>query len=202
LPTIYLEGNAFRDASMIDMDKRLVRTSKFLSLVLRHKPETIGLTIDEHGWADVDELIAAASRAGRALDRPLLLRVVEENDKQRFALSDDGQRIRASQGHSIDVDLELNAVEPPEMLYHGTVKRFLKSIREDGLRPRSRRYVHLSPDVDTATAVGKRRGKPVILRILAGAMGKDGYTFYCSANGVWLTDHVPVQYIRFPESQR
>lgn len=181
------------------MDRRLVRISKFLSLVLRHKPETIGLSLDRGGWARVDELIAAANRAGVSLDRALLREVVEGNDKQRFAFSDDGLRIRASQGHSIAVDLGLEPRVPPEFLYHGTATRFLKSIKRRGLVPRSRNHVHLSPDERTAVGVGKRHGKPVVLIIQAGRMHTDGFEFYLAANGVWLTEKVPAEYIMFPE---
>ena len=180
------------------MEKNLVRASKFLSLILRHRPETIGLELDEQGWTDIDVLIEAANVAGKHLDRALLAQVVEQNDKQRFAISRDGLRIRANQGHSLDVDLGLAAVEPPEMLYHGTAKRTLAPIIEAGLHAGRRQHVHLSADEKTATAVGRRHGAPIVLKILAHAMHKDGHAFYCSANGVWLTEHVPVHYIRFP----
>ena len=180
------------------MDQSLIRTSKFLSLVLRHQPELIGLSLDEHGWTDIGELLDKAKAPGRHITRELLLRVVRESDKKRFAISEDGTKIRASQGHSIDVDLGLRPVEPPGVLYHGTVQRFLASIAENGLRPGSRQYVHLSPDTKTATAVGKRRGSPVILRVLSGQMHRDGYVIYRSENGVWLTDHVPAKYVVFP----
>lgn len=181
------------------MDRSLISTSKFLSLVLRHRPEAIGVELDPHGWIAIGELLAAADRAGRPISRELLNRVVQENDKQRFAVSDDQQRIRASQGHSVDVDLGLNPVQPPDELYHGTVERFLQSIRQQGLRSRTRQHVHLSPDQKTATAVGSRRGDAVILSIASGQMHADGLTFYQSANGVWLTDHVPTRYIQFPD---
>jgi putative RNA 2'-phosphotransferase len=181
------------------MDKKLVRISKFLSLVLRHKPETIGLSLDRRGWARVDELIAAANRAGVPLDQALLRQVVEQNDKQRFALSHDGLRIRASQGHSLPVDLGLEPLVPPQFLYHGTASRFLNSIRRQGLVPRGRMHVHLSPDEPTALRVGKRHGKPVVLTVQAGRMHRDGFRFYLSANGVWLTGKVPVEYLVFPK---
>ena len=181
------------------MDRSLISTSKFLSLVLRHRPETIDLELDPQGWVTIDELLAAARRAGRPISRELLTRVVRENDKRRFAISDDQLRIRASQGHSVDVDLGLDSVEPPGELFHGTVKKFLRSIRQQGLKPRSRQHVHLSPDVETATAVGNRRGEAIILIVASGRMHAEGFAFYLSANGVWLTDHVPSGYIRFPD---
>jgi putative RNA 2'-phosphotransferase len=180
------------------MDKKLVRISKFLSLVLRHKPETIGLSLDRGGWARVDELIAAANRADLPLDEASLREVVEQNDKQRFALSDDGLRVRASQGHSLPVELDLEPLAPPQFLYHGTASRFLNSIRRQGLVPRGRMHVHLSPDEPTAVRVGRRHGKPVVLTVQAGRMHRDGFRFYLSANGVWLTGKVPVEYLMFP----
>ena len=176
----------------------LVKVSKFLSLVLRHKPEEIGLTLDENGWADADELIRLANRRGRPLDRPLLERVVAENDKKRFAFSDDGRRIRASQGHSVEVDLALDPAEPPALLYHGTASRFVASIRAEGLIAGRRQHVHLSRDVPTATRVGQRHGKPVVLAVRAREMAAVGHPFYLSANGVWLTERVPLEYLDFP----
>lgn len=179
----------------------LVRVSKFLSLVLRHKPEVIGLTLDGNGWANVDELIRLANDHGTRLTRPLLERVVAENDKKRFSLSEDGQQIRASQGHSIDVDLALPPAVPPDLLYHGTAVRFVDSIRATGLHSGSRQHVHLSLDVTTATKVGQRHGKPIVLTVRAGEMAAAGHTFFLSANGVWLTDHVPLQFISFPSGE-
>ncbi len=178
----------------------VVKASKFLSLVLRHKPEEIGLTLDENGWADVDELIRRANVGGRALSRPLLERVVAENDKKRFAFSEDGQRIRASQGHSVEVDLALPPAEPPAVLYHGTATRFLDSIRADGLNAGGRQHLHLSPDIPTAVAVGRRHGTPVVLTVRAQAMSAAGRPFFLSTNGVWLTDFVPAVYIEFPDA--
>ncbi len=169
--------------------------SKFMSLVLRHEPEKIGLQLDAQGWADVDDLLQRMADHGVALDRHILQAVVETNDKQRFALSDDGLRIRASQGHSIQVDLGLEALQPPAWLYHGTVARFVGAIREQGLRPGERQHVHLSLDRQTAQQVGARRGAPVILSVNAGRMHADGHVFHRSANGVWLTAHVPPRYI-------
>ncbi len=180
------------------MDKKLVSTSKFFSLVLRHKPETIGLELDEEGWADIETLLELAAAHGQRIDRATLDRVVETNDKKRFAISDDGQRIRASQGHSVDVDLKMEPLTPPEQLFHGTVERFLALIHTDGLKKMSRQHVHLSADLETAAKVGGRRGKPVILIVNAGAMHAAGHAFYRSANGVWLTDHVPSDFIEFP----
>ncbi|MGE0767581.1 MAG: RNA 2'-phosphotransferase [Hyphomicrobiaceae bacterium] len=180
------------------MDRGLVASSKFLSLVLRHKPDEIGLTLDGEGWADLDELIANARSHGQQLDRELVLRIVAENEKQRFAVSSDGRRIRANQGHSLDVDLALSAAVPPAELYHGTALGNLASIRETGLNPGRRQHVHLSLDAQTATRVGARHGKPVVLTIASQAMHRAGHAFYCSENGVWLTAAVPVSFIRFP----
>lgn len=182
------------------MTTSLVRDSKFLSLVLRHKPETIGLHLDSHGWADVEELLAKAQAHGLALTRPQLEQIVATNDKQRFAFSPDGQRIRANQGHSLQVDLGLDPQLPPPYLYHGTATRFLDSIRQQGLLARGRTHVHLSADVETATRVGQRHGHPVVLTIQAGAMCEAGLLFYRSANGVWLVSHVPINFIVFPEA--
>jgi putative RNA 2'-phosphotransferase len=180
------------------MEKHLVRLSKFMSLVLRHEPQKYGLTLDAHGWAQISDLIAAAHRAGVPLSRESIEQVVEQNEKQRFAISADGTAIRARQGHSIAVDLALTPIEPPAQLYHGTAERFAASIREHGLLRRSRHHVHLSADVQTATAVGRRHGKPVVLSVASGAMHQDGYLFYRSENGVWLTDSVPAAYLGFP----
>jgi putative RNA 2'-phosphotransferase len=173
----------------------LVRLSKFLSLVLRHEPEKIGIVLDANGWVAVDELLAAAAKAGVVLTLESLRRVVETNDKKRFAFSEDGRRIRASQGHSVEVDLDLAPTVPPEHLFHGTATRFLEPIRAEGLRPQSRRHVHLSPDEETAVKVGMRHGKPVVLQVAAGRMQREGHVFYLSANGVWLTENVPPEYL-------
>lgn len=174
----------------------LVAASKFLSLVLRHQPEVIGLSLDAEGWADIDALIRLA-RGRKFLTRALIEAVVENNNKQRFAISADGQRIRARQGHSIDVDLGLVPVTPPARLYHGTATRFVASIRREGLVKRSRQHVHLSADADTATNVGSRHGTPEILVVHAAKMAAAGHAFYRSENGVWLTDAVPVTFIDF-----
>ena len=172
-----------------------VKTSKFLSYVLRHRPDSIGITLDENGWADIGELLAAAQSHGKKVSRTQLERVVATNDKKRFALSDDGQRIRASQGHSVSVDLDLQPVVPPGLLYHGTVERFLNSIRAQGLVRGNRHHVHLSPDEATARKVGSRRGKPVILIVEAAQMHEAGHQFFRSANNVWLTEKVPVEFL-------
>jgi putative RNA 2'-phosphotransferase len=176
----------------------LVKISKFLSYVLRHEPGAIGLALDANGWADVDELIAKAHAAGTPLDRDGIAAAVATNDKQRFALSPDGARIRANQGHSIDVDLALSPQTPPDVLYHGTATRFLDSIRAQGLVAGQRQHVHLSADRDTATRVGARHGTPVVLAVDARAMHAAGLAFVRSDNGVWLADAVPVQYLDFP----
>lgn len=171
------------------------RLSRFLSLVLRHKPQTINLDLDDKGWAEVDDLIAKVRASGRKLDRPSLERLVATNDKKRFTLSDDGRRIRAAQGHSIPVDLDIPPKAPPSSLYHGTADRFLNAILAEGLKPRSRRQVHLSMDLKTARTVGARHGRPVILKVDAAAMARDGLLFYQAENGVWLTDTVPPAYL-------
>lgn len=173
------------------------RISKFLSLVLRHQPETIGITLSEDGWTNVDELIAAINRHGQDLDFETLEQVVESNDKKRFAFSDDGEMIRANQGHSVEVKLGYPPTPPPEILYHGTVARFLPGIREKGIQKGQRHHVHLSVSLEVANTVGKRRGQPVILSIRAREMNAAGHEFHVSANGVWLTDFVPIQFINF-----
>ena len=176
------------------MDKRMEQTSKFLSLILRHKPETIGITLDEHGWANVEELLAALSR-DQEMNMAMLEEIVATDNKQRYSFNEDNTLIRANQGHSIPVDVELEKKEPPEYLWHGTGEKFVASIKEQGLIPKSRLYVHLSTDYDTAVKVGKRHGKPVIFKVASGKMYADGYDFYCSVNGVWLTKEVPVEYL-------
>ncbi len=180
------------------MEQSLIRTSKFLSLILRHQPELIRLSLDEHGWADIGELLDAAKASGRHITRELLLRVVQENDKKRFAISEDGTKIRASQGHSIEVDLQYAPQVPPERLYHGTATRFLDSIREKGLLKMERHHVHLSGETAVTAPVGARHGNPALLIIRAGDMHRAGHVFYRSANGVWLVEHVPPQFIDFP----
>ncbi|MGC5034497.1 RNA 2'-phosphotransferase [Streptomyces sp. DT190] len=179
-------------------ERRTVKVSKYLSKHLRHQPERIGLTLDAAGWVEIDTLIAAAAAHGFRFTRDELDHVVAANDKRRFAV--DGTRIRASQGHSVEVDLGLPSASPPARLYHGTVARHLDAIRAEGLRPMSRHAVHLSPDRDTATRVGARRGRPVVLTVDADAMHRDGHVFHVSANGVWLTQAVPPRYLRLPEA--
>tara|TARA_Y100000817_G_scaffold309244_1_gene298090 strand:+ start:740 stop:1303 length:564 start_codon:yes stop_codon:yes gene_type:complete len=178
-------------------EKETKNISKFLSLILRHAPETINLKLDENGWASVNELIEKCNQHHKKLNTELLEYVVINNDKKRFAFNKDKTKIRASQGHSIDVALELKTVEPLHFLYHGTVDKFVASIKKEGLQKMSRQHVHLSQDKETAIKVGSRRGKPVILSINAPKMHADGYSFYVSENGVWLTDQVPVEYIEF-----
>lgn len=168
-----------------------------MSLVLRHKPETIGLALNENGWADVQEMIAKMNATGAGVDLKLIQTVVETNDKKRFAFNEHQTMIRASQGHSVEVDLELTELQPPELLYHGTIQESVDLIRTEGLKKMSRQHVHLSKDKETAQKVGSRRGKPVILEVRAAAMHAAGHPFYLSANEVWLTDEVPVQYIQF-----
>ncbi len=175
----------------------LVRTSKFLSYVLRHRPDEIGLTLDENGWASIAELIERAKSASVTLTEDLISEVVRENDKKRFAISEDGTRIRASQGHSVEIDLALEPKQPPEILFHGTATRFVDAIRKEGLRAMSRQHVHLSADEATATKVGQRHGKPVVLQIRAVEMWQAGQKFYISANGVWLTEKVEAGWINF-----
>lgn len=169
--------------------------SKWLSLILRHSPETAGLSLDANGWVSVEELLAQSARKGRRFDRAMLDEVVVTNDKQRFAFSDDGLRIRASQGHSVNIDLQLEPCEPPEVLYHGTIPAAIAAILADGLKPMSRQHVHLSADRETADRVGSRRGKPTILVVRSGQMWRDGHRFYRSANGVWLAEAVPAGYL-------
>ncbi len=182
-------------------DKEIIRTSKFLSLVLRHEPERVDLKLDSAGWVGVAELLQAVKRHGVALTLDQLKHIVATSDKKRFALSEDGARIRASQGHSIEVDLQYTPQLPPELLYHGTATRFLDSIRAKGLLKMARHHVHLSAERLATVQVGARHGKPALLVIRAGDMHRAGHIFYRSANGVWLVDHVPTQFIAFPAAQ-
>jgi putative RNA 2'-phosphotransferase len=179
-------------------DKQLVRLSKWISLRLRHDPAGIGLAVDRAGWAAVDELIAASARHGVRFDRAALRTVVDQNNKRRFEFDETGTRIRARQGHSIDVELGYADAAPPDLLYHGTADRFLREIRLSGLLPMSRHDVHLSADHATAHAVGARHGKPIVLEVDAAAMAAHGHTFRVTGNGVWLTAAVPPQYLREP----
>ncbi|MEV7478699.1 RNA 2'-phosphotransferase [Streptomyces halstedii] len=175
---------------------RTVKVSKYLSKHLRHQPERIGIALDAQGWVPVEALLRACARHGFPVSRAEFDHVVAADDKRRFALS--GDRVRANQGHSVPVDLALPPAEPPEYLHHGTVGRFLDAIRAEGLRPMARHHVHLSPDRETATRVGARRGVPVVLAVHAGAMHRAGHLFHVSANGVWLTDSVPPHFLRLP----
>jgi putative RNA 2'-phosphotransferase len=177
------------------LDWRIERASKFLSLILRHQPEVVGVTLDAHGWVAVDELVAKSQASAQPLSRDLIEELVRTSDKRRFELSDDGLRIRANQGHSVAVDLALAAREPPERLFHGTASRYVAAIRAEGLKPRSRQQVHLSADRETAVTVGARHGKPVVLTIAALAMHREGHVFTRSDNGVWLVGQVPAGFI-------
>ncbi|NUP01579.1 MAG: RNA 2'-phosphotransferase [Nonomuraea sp.] len=177
-------------------ERRMIRISKYLARHLRHDPRRIGLTLDAAGWVPVDDLLDAAAAHGFPITPEELRQVVAANDKRRYAIEDG--RIRASQGHSVPVELGLTAVEPPAFLYHGTVARNVAAIRREGLRPMSRHHVHLSPDRETAVRVGARRGVPVVLVVGAADMHAAGHHFLLSANGVWLADHVPPGYLRFP----
>lgn len=174
----------------------LVRQSKRLSSVLRHRPDSIGITLDAAGWTDINALLKALADHGTRMSRSRLEAVVAGNDKKRFAIDETGTRIRASQGHTVPVDLGYTAQQPPDVLYHGTVAAALPAIFREGLRPVSRHDVHLSPDTATAVKVGSRRGKPVILAVDAAAMARDGHEFRCSANGVWLAQRVAPEYLR------
>lgn len=176
-------------------DRRTVKVSKYVSKHLRHQPDRIGLVLDPQGWVEIDDLLGAAAAHGFRFTRAELDHVVAANDKQRFAV--DGTRIRASQGHTVAVDLGLPEAEPPAFLYHGTVAAALDAIRAEGLRPMARHHVHLSPDRETATRVGARRGRPVVLTVDAGAMHAAGHVFHISANGVWLAEVVPPEFLRF-----
>jgi len=166
--------------------------SKFISLILRHKPEVIGISLDDHGWANVDELLAGIRRT-RPIDTEMLEEIVRTDEKQRYTFNEDHARIRANQGHSIQVELEEK--EPPEYLFHGTGRKYVESIDQTGLIPKSRLYVHLSGDQETAIKVGKRHGEPIVYQVAAGAMARDGHKFWRSANDVWLTKRVPPEYL-------
>lgn len=173
---------------------KLTDISKFISLILRHKPETIGITLDEHGWANVDELISGINNKTQ-FTKEMLEKIVAEDNKQRYSFNEDRTLIRANQGHSIPVDVELEEVIPPEELFHGTGRKYVASINKSGLISKSRLYVHLSTDVPTTINVGKRHGEPVVYRVDTQKMIKDGYKFYLSKNGVYLTKKVPVKYL-------
>ncbi len=172
----------------------LIKASRFMSLILRHKPESIGISLDEHGWADVEELIKGISKK-YPFDMNILEEIVRTDDKERYSFNEDKTLIRANQGHSIPVDVELEIVDPPEFLWHGTGEKYTESIELIGLIPKSRLYVHLSVDEETAINVGKRHGKPVVYRIRSGEMKERGYVFYRSKNGIWLTKTVPSEFL-------
>jgi putative RNA 2'-phosphotransferase len=184
------------------MNQNIEKQSKFLSLVLRHKPDEIDLTLDSEGWAYIDELVQNASNHGTVLSRERIVEIVANSDKKRFAISQDGTRVRANQGHSIPVALNIPEREPPHTLFHGTATRFIRSIQEKGLISGSRQHVHLSFEKTTALDVGARYGKPVALIVHAGEMYKNGHRFYLSDNGVWLTAHVPHEFIEYPSDLR
>lgn len=184
------------DGIKIKMKSELIEISKFLSLILRHKPESIGVSMSPDGWVKINELIEAAQKHKINLTKELIDEVITTNDKQRFTYSSDGESIRANQGHSIHIQLELQPIKPPDTLYHGTAVRFMEEIRKKGLLKMNRQHVHLSHLKTTAYDVGKRHGKPIILIIDAQTMSQDGYEFYVSKNGVWLTKHVPPQYLQ------
>ena len=171
------------------------KLSVFISLILRHKPETIGITLDEHGWANVNELIEGINNSGRKIDMKTLEEIVRTDEKGRYSFNEDKTLIRANQGHSVPVDVELKESVPPDILYHGTATRFVESIKRDGIQPMSRLYVHLSQDLETAVKVGSRHGKCVVLEINAKQMFVDGCKFYLSKNGVWLTKFVHWDYV-------
>lgn len=174
---------------------KLDKLSVFISLVLRHKPDAAGITLDEHGWANVEELLDGINNTGRKIDMGVLEEIVRTDYKQRYSFNEDKTLIRANQGHSVPVDVELKKEEPPEFLYHGTADRFIKSIMEEGLKSMSRLYVHLSKDIETANKVGKRHGSPIILKVHSGQMYQEGSKFYLSENGVWLTKKVEAKYL-------
>jgi len=180
-------------------EKDKIAASKFMSLILRHQPQKIGLALDQNGWAETSALIAGMNRAGHDITLADLNEIVATSDKQRFKLSDDHKMIRANQGHSINVDVGLQEAVPPDLLFHGTATRFLSAIKNEGLRPKSRLYVHLSSDIETAAKVGSRHGEAVVLVVDAAKMHKDGHSFYLSDNKVWLTKTVPPEYLKESE---
>jgi putative RNA 2'-phosphotransferase len=176
-------------------ESRLIKISKYLSRHLRHQPDRIGITLEPGGWVKVDELLIACKRNQFNISRQELELVVEQNDKKRFSFDETGTYIRANQGHSVEVDLQLESQIPPDVLYHGTGSKSLESILEQGLLKMSRHHVHLSTDIETAKHVGARHGKPIVLIVDAAKMAEDGFTFYCSDNDVWLVDNVAAQYL-------
>lgn len=179
------------------MSNKKIELSKFLSMILRHKPYVIGIELDKHGFADTKELLKAMVNYGKYIDMDLLEQIVLTDNKQRYSFNEDKTKIRANQGHSIHVDVEFKELKPPDTLYHGTATRFLESIKSDGLKSMTRLYVHLSSDISTAIAVGKRHGIPIVLKINSSQMYRDGFKFYFSENRVWLCKHIPTEYIDF-----
>lgn len=176
--------------------EHLKQLSIFIALILRHKPETIGIQLDEHGWADTQALIEGIDHTGKhTINMEILEEIVRTDSKQRYSFNANKTRIRANQGHSVPVDVELQASTPPEILFHGTAEKSVASIRQEGLLPQSRLYVHLSQDIETARKVGTRHGKPHIFRVAAGEMHRQGYAFFLSVNGVWLTKAVPPAFL-------
>lgn len=177
------------------MDKKNIeKLGKFIALILRHKPETIGITLDEHGWANVKELISGINASGRSINMKTLIHIVDTDNKQRYSFNENKTKIRANQGHSVKVDVQLKEVEPPEYLYHGTATRFMDSIIKEGLKPMKRLHVHLFENGDFAKGIGERHGNPVVIQIRSGDMYRDGIKFYLSENGVWLTNEVLPKY--------
>lgn len=176
-----------------------IQLGKFISLILRHKPETIGINLDEHGWANVQDLINGINNSGRTITFEQLDEIVQTNDKKRYSFNEDKTLIRANQGHSINVDVELKEAIPPKVLYHGTGEKYLDAILEDGIKHKNRLNVHLSKDIETAIKVGKRHGNPIVLKIDTEAMLNDGFKFYLSENGVWLTSDIGPKYFKILE---
>lgn len=193
---MFVESDGIGFAEGRDMEKSNTELSKFLSYVLRHEPQAIGLTLDSEGWVDIGNLVEGARRAGQPLDEARVRSVVRDSDKQRFTISDDGKRIRAAQGHTTTaVAISYKQVMPPTTLFHGTATRFLASIMQEGLKPGQRQYVHLSDNQRTAESVGQRYGEPIVLSIAAARMHDQGFVFYRADNGVWLTEGVPVAFL-------
>ncbi len=174
----------------------LIDISRYMCLILRHKPGVIGITLDSHGWADTRKLVEGIAKKHSGFNMEMLEEIVRTDNKQRYSLSGDKTRIRANQGHSVPVDVELKKADPPEILYHGTAEKYAASIRREGIISKQRLYVHLSKDEATAVTVGKRHGKPVVFEVKSGEMQRDGYEFFLSENGVWLTKRVPASYLR------
>lgn len=177
------------------MKEQNVKLSKFISLILRHKPDVIGVELDQNGWCEVDDLLLKMNEKGKSITRSLLDEIVRTDSKGRYTYNSDGTKIRANQGHSIVVDVELQKEIPPKYLYHGTIRKYVTSILKAGIKKGQRQYVHLSTNIEVAQTVGKRRGIPVILKIEAGKMHVDGYEFYLSKNKIWLCDYVPSKYV-------